>query len=51
MNSPEEKNKARDRQIAANEAKRELFSDVRLSTWAVAVAIVLCVVAVLLYLK
>jgi uncharacterized membrane protein YvbJ len=47
----DQQNKARDKQIATNEAKREFFSDVRLSTWAVVVAIVICVIAVLLYLK
>jgi hypothetical protein len=51
VDGQERQNKARNKQIAANEAKRELFSDVRVSTWAVAIALVIGVLAVLLYLK
>ena len=51
MDSQDQQKKTRDKQIATNEAKREFLSDVRVSTWAVVVAIAICVVAVLLYLK
>jgi hypothetical protein len=51
VDGQERQNKARNKQIAANEAKRELFSDVRVSTWAVAITLVIGVLAVLLYLK
>jgi hypothetical protein len=51
VDSQDQQNKTRDKQIATNEAKREFFSDVRVSTWAVVVAIVICVIAVLLHLK
>ncbi len=51
VNSQEQRNKARNKQIAANEAKREFFSEVRVSTWAIAVAIVIGVLVVLVYLK
>ena len=51
MNKQRRQNKARDKQIASNEAKREFFSDVRVSAWAIAIALVLGVIAVLLYLK
>jgi hypothetical protein len=51
LNKQRRQNKARDKQIASNEAKREFFSDVRVSAWAIAIALVLGVLAVLLYLK
>lgn len=51
MKDQQHHGKARDKQIAANEAKREFFSDVRVSAWAVAVTVVIGVLALLLYLK
>ena len=51
MNNQERTNKARDKQIAENEAKRERVSNVRVSTWAIVAAALVCVVAVLLYLR
>jgi hypothetical protein len=40
MSSSDQENKQRDREIAENEARREAVSDVRVSTWAVAVAVI-----------
>lgn len=51
MNEQEQKNASRDKQIATNEAKREFVSSVRVSTWAIAAAILVCAIVVLLYLK
>lgn len=51
LNSQEQRNRTRNKQIAANEAKREFFSEVRVSTWAILIAIVVGVLAVLFYLK
>ena len=45
MSSSEQENKDRNREIAANEAKREAVSGVRLSTWAVAIAVIVGVIA------
>lgn len=41
MTDQEHNNKARDLKIAENEASRELASDIRLSTWAIGIAVVL----------
>ena len=35
-------NKARNREIAENEAERQTTGDIRVSGWAIAVAVVLC---------
>ena len=40
MSSSDQNNKDRDREIAENEARREAASDVRVSTWAIAVTII-----------
>jgi hypothetical protein len=40
MSSSDQDNKQRNREIAENEAKREMVSDVRVSSWAIAVAII-----------
>jgi hypothetical protein len=40
MSSTDQENKQRDREIAANEARREMVSNVRVSTWAIVTAIV-----------
>jgi len=39
MSSSDQQNKDRNREIAANEARRETVSNVRVSTWAIAIAV------------
>jgi hypothetical protein len=54
MSSSEHENKQRDRKIAENEAGRQVVSSVRVSTWAIAVAVVIALIVVawvLLYNK
>jgi len=46
MSAPEQDNKQRDREIAANEAERQTISAVRVSSWAIGVAVVIGVVVV-----
>ena len=48
MSSSDQENKQRNREIADNEARREAVSDVRVSTWAVAIAVIVGVIAVAL---
>jgi hypothetical protein len=45
MSSSDQDNKQRDREIAANEAKREIVSNVRVSSWAIIVTIIVGVIA------
>ena len=45
MNNADE-DKARNREIAENEAERQTTGDVRVSTWAIAVAVVIGLAAV-----
>ena len=45
MSNSESDNKKRDRQIADNEANREAVSAVRVSSWAIGVAVIACVIA------
>ena len=40
MSSSDQENKQRNREIAENEAKREVVSNVRVSAWAIAATIV-----------
>lgn len=40
MNDTDRNSKQRDREIARNESERQLVGDVRVSTWAVALAVV-----------
>ena len=40
MSSSDQENKQRNREIAENEAKREIVSNVRVSTWAIAVTVI-----------
>jgi hypothetical protein len=40
MSSSDQENKQRNREIAENEAKREMVSNVRVSAWAIAATIV-----------
>jgi hypothetical protein len=44
--SDAEKTKARDREIAQNEAERQTTGDIRVSTWAIAVAVIIGLAAV-----
>jgi len=46
MSSSDQKDKDRNREIAENEAERQMIGDVRVSTWAIAVAVVIGVIAV-----
>jgi hypothetical protein len=41
MSDMDQDNKARNRQIAQNEAERQTIGDIRVSTWAIAVAVVI----------
>ena len=45
MSSSESENKQRDRKIADNEAKREAVSSVRVSSWAIGLAVIAGVIA------
>ena len=40
MSDSSEQNKARDKEIAENEADRQIIGDIRVSTWAIAAAVV-----------
>jgi hypothetical protein len=42
----ERENKQRDREIAENEAERKTIGDIRVSTWAIAAAVIVAVVIV-----
>ena len=44
MSSSDQDNKQRNREIAENEAKREMVSNVRVSTWAIVVTVIVGVV-------
>ncbi len=46
MNDADRENKQRDREIAHNEAERQTIGDIRVSTWAIAVAVVIGLCAV-----
>ncbi len=46
MSSSEQENKQRNRQIDDNEAQRQTVSAVRVSTWAIAAAVVIALAAV-----
>jgi hypothetical protein len=41
VNDAGEETKARNREIARNESARQIIGDIRVSTWAVAVAVVI----------
>ncbi|WP_040301163.1 hypothetical protein [Afipia clevelandensis] len=51
VNQPEQDNRERSLKIAENEAAREHGSDVRLTTWAIGIAIVVALVVVAIFLK
>jgi hypothetical protein len=46
MSDADHENKARNREIAQNEAERQTIGDIRVSTWAIAVAVVIGLAAV-----
>ena len=46
MSDTDQENKARERQIAQNEAERQTIGDIRVSTWAIAVAVIIGLVVV-----
>ena len=46
MNSTDQDNKQRNREIAQNEAERQVTGDVRVSVWAIAAAIIVGVIVV-----
>ena len=41
MSDADHENKARNREIAQNEATRQTIGDIRVSTWAIAVAVII----------
>ncbi len=46
MSDPKAEDKTRDREIAENEAERQTGGDIRVSVWAIAVAVVIGLAAV-----
>ena len=46
MSDSENEDKARNREIAENEAERQTVSDIRVSVWAIAVAVIIGLAAV-----
>jgi uncharacterized protein HemX len=46
MSDAEKETKQRNRQIAQNEAERQTIGDIRVSTWAIAVAVIIGLAAV-----
>jgi F0F1-type ATP synthase assembly protein I len=44
MSSSDQENRQRNREVAENEAKREMASNVRVSTWAIAATVVVGVI-------
>ena len=46
VNETEHDNKVRNREIAENEAERQTAGDVRVSTWAIAVAVIVALAAI-----
>jgi len=46
VNEADQESKARDREIAENESERQIASNIRLSGWAIAVAVVIGLAAV-----
>jgi hypothetical protein len=46
MSDSENENKARDREIAENEAERQTIGDIRVSGWAIAAAVIIGLAAV-----
>ncbi|WP_291571771.1 hypothetical protein [Bradyrhizobium sp.] len=46
MSDADKKNKARNREIAQNEATRQTVSDIRVSSWAIALAVIIGLISV-----
>ena len=46
MNDADKEDRIRNRKIAENEAERQIIGDIRVSTWAIAVAVVIGLAAV-----
>ena len=46
MNDADQDNKTRNREIAENEAERQTVGDIRVSVWAIAVAVIIGLAAV-----
>ena len=46
MSDADKDNKSRNREIARNEAERQTVGDIRVSVWAVAVAVIIALAAV-----
>jgi len=46
MSETDKANKERDREIAENEAERQTIGDIRVSAWAIAVAVIIGLAAV-----
>ena len=46
MNEAEQDTKVRNREIAENEAERQTAGDIRVSTWAIAIAVLIALAAV-----
>lgn len=46
MNETEQKTRARNREIAQNEAGRQAVGDIRISTWAIAIAVLIALAAI-----
>jgi hypothetical protein len=51
VSDPEQDNRKRNLKIARNEAARELKSDVRLTSWAVGIAVVIALIVLAVFLK
>lgn len=45
MNEAENQSKQRDRKIAQNESERQVTGDIRVSAWAIAIAVIIGLVA------
>lgn len=51
MSDPEQDNRKRNMKIAENEAAREFKSDVRLTTWAIGVAVIVAMIVLAIFLN
>lgn len=51
MSQPKQDNRDRNLKIAENEATRERNSDVRLTSWAIGIAVVVALVVLAIFLK
>ena len=46
VNETEQRTRARNREIAQNEAGRQAVGDIRISTWAIAIAVLIALAAI-----